>query len=122
LPVGNLASVREGAREYSAFAYGQDWLRHPARFAVSPDLALGPGHQVRKRISKEDSCFFLAMAGSAARVTRVGWFLRKTKRRSQRITLAPPLARAVAPVSWALALLLEGLRLFNSHYLVGIRR
>ena len=62
LPVGNLAYVREGAREYSAFAYGQDWLRHPARFAVSPDLALGPGHQVRKRVSKEDSCFFLAMA------------------------------------------------------------
>ena len=62
LPVGNLAYVREGAREYSAFAYGQDWLRHSARFAVSPDLPLGPGHQVRKRVSKEDSCFFLAMA------------------------------------------------------------
>ena len=62
LPVGNLAYVREGAREYSAFVYSQDWLRHPARFAVSPDLPLGPGHQVRKRISKEDSCFFLALA------------------------------------------------------------
>ncbi len=38
-----------------------------------------------------------------------------------RITLAPPLARAVVPVSWTLALLLEKLTLFNSHYLVAIR-
>lgn len=60
--VGNLAYVREGAREYSAFAYDQDWLRHPARFAVSPDLALVPGHQVRKPVSKDDSCFFPALA------------------------------------------------------------
>lgn len=39
----------------------------------------------------------------------------------QRITLAPPLARRVVPVSWTGALLLEKLRLFNSHYLVAIR-
>jgi serine/threonine-protein kinase HipA len=62
LPVGELAYVKDGAREYSAFAYSQEWLRHPARFDVSPDLALAPGHQVRKPPTKEDSRFFLALA------------------------------------------------------------
>ena len=38
-----------------------------------------------------------------------------------RITLAPPLARRLVPVSWGLALLLEKTGLFNSHYLVAIR-
>lgn len=39
----------------------------------------------------------------------------------KRITLAPPLARRLAPISWGLALALEGLRIFNTHYLVEIR-
>ena len=52
LPVGELAYVKDGAREYSVFAYGQDWLRHPSRFKVSPDLLLAPGHQVRKPPTK----------------------------------------------------------------------
>ncbi len=39
----------------------------------------------------------------------------------RRITLAPPLARRLAPHSWLLCHVLEGLRLFNSHYLVAIR-
>jgi SAM-dependent methyltransferase len=37
-----------------------------------------------------------------------------------KITLAPPLARRIVPFSWALALFLEGLRIFNTHYLVVI--
>lgn len=37
-----------------------------------------------------------------------------------RITLAPPIARRLVAVSWTAALLLEKLRLFNSHYLVAI--
>ncbi len=37
-----------------------------------------------------------------------------------RITLAPPLARRLVPLSWGLALFLEGLRIFNTHYLVMI--
>jgi ubiquinone/menaquinone biosynthesis C-methylase UbiE len=36
-------------------------------------------------------------------------------------TLAPPLARRIVPFSWAMALLLESLKLFNSHYLALIR-
>jgi ubiquinone/menaquinone biosynthesis C-methylase UbiE len=38
----------------------------------------------------------------------------------QKITLAPPLARRLVPVSWGLAFFLESLRIFNSHYLVVI--
>ena len=38
-----------------------------------------------------------------------------------KITLAPPLARRIVPVSWTLALILEKISLFNSHYLVTIR-
>lgn len=39
-----------------------------------------------------------------------------------RITLAPPLARRLVPVSWLLCYLLEKLSVFNSHYLVAIRQ
>ena len=38
----------------------------------------------------------------------------------QRITLAPPLARRIVPVSWLLAALLERLSVFNSYYLAAI--
>jgi len=38
-----------------------------------------------------------------------------------RITLAPPLARRIVPLSWILAYGLERLTIFNSHYLVAIR-
>lgn len=40
----------------------------------------------------------------------------------QKITLAPPLARRIVPISWQLAVLLESLKLFNSHYLVLIKK
>ncbi len=39
----------------------------------------------------------------------------------RRITLAPPLARRIVPVSWTLAHVLESLRIFNTHYLAAIR-
>jgi ubiquinone/menaquinone biosynthesis C-methylase UbiE len=38
-----------------------------------------------------------------------------------KITLAPPIARRLVPLSWTLALLLESLGIFNSHYLAVIR-
>ena len=38
-----------------------------------------------------------------------------------KITLAPPIARRVVPVSWMLALFLENLKIFNTHYLVAIQ-
>jgi len=40
----------------------------------------------------------------------------------QRITLAPPLARLLAPRSWMLAYLLEKIPLFRTHYLGVIRK
>ena len=61
-PVGQLAFVKDGNREYSVFTYSAGWLSHPARFAVSPDLALAPGYQVCKPPGKEDSRFFFALA------------------------------------------------------------
>jgi len=60
--VGQLSYVKEGAREYSAFAYDNAWLSDPARFEVSPDLALVSGQQVRRAPSKIDSCFHHALA------------------------------------------------------------
>jgi len=38
-----------------------------------------------------------------------------------RITLAPPVARKLASISWGLCLFLESLKIFNTHYLVAIR-
>lgn len=39
----------------------------------------------------------------------------------RRITLAPPLARLIVPISWVAAEILEKFTLFNSHYLIAIR-
>ena len=38
-----------------------------------------------------------------------------------KITLAPPIARRLAPLSWGLCYLLESLKIFNTHYLAAIR-
>lgn len=38
-----------------------------------------------------------------------------------KITLAPPIARRVVPISRTLGLILENLKIFNSHYLVAIK-
>jgi serine/threonine-protein kinase HipA len=62
VPVGEMVYVKDGAREYSSFSYASEWLRHGDRFNLSPDLALTPGHQVRKAPTPQDSCFFHAMA------------------------------------------------------------
>ena len=37
-----------------------------------------------------------------------------------KITLAPPIARRLVPISWGLAWLLESFRVFNTHYLIMI--
>jgi len=38
-----------------------------------------------------------------------------------RITIAPPIARRLAPVSWLVSAFLEKLTIFNTHYLAAIR-
>lgn len=40
----------------------------------------------------------------------------------ERITLAPPITRKLAPIAWGPCLLLESLKIFNTHYLATIRR
>lgn len=41
---------------------------------------------------------------------------------SKKITLAPPIARKVVPISWLLGYILEKIGIFNSHYLVVIKK
>jgi ubiquinone/menaquinone biosynthesis C-methylase UbiE len=38
-----------------------------------------------------------------------------------KITLAPPITRRIVPIFWGLALFLESLKIFNTHYLVVIK-
>jgi SAM-dependent methyltransferase len=42
--------------------------------------------------------------------------------RSRRVTLAPPLARRLVPVSWTAATVLEALRFLNTHHLAVLRK
>ncbi len=62
LEVGELALIRDGRREYSAFAYGRSWLAHAERFEISPDLPLREGYFTRRAPSSEDSPFPRALA------------------------------------------------------------
>ncbi len=61
-PLGRLIFVKDGQREFSQFAYSDEWLIDPLFFDVSPDLHRQSGYQLRKPPSKSDSCFFLALA------------------------------------------------------------
>jgi serine/threonine-protein kinase HipA len=63
--VGLLQFVKDGRREYSAFAYDERWLAAPERFAISPDLPLAPGYVTRRSPYPEDSCFPFAIADTA---------------------------------------------------------
>jgi len=38
-----------------------------------------------------------------------------------KITLAPPVARRIIPVSWGLGLMLESVKVLNTHYLAIIQ-
>jgi len=40
----------------------------------------------------------------------------------QKITLAPPIARIIVPISWRLGNFFESLKFLNSHYLVAIQK
>lgn len=60
-PVGKLIYTKVGAREFSQFAYREDWLTSALVFDISPDLSRTLGYQLRKPISKDDSAFFLAL-------------------------------------------------------------
>ncbi len=40
----------------------------------------------------------------------------------KKVTLAPPIARRLAPFAWGIATFLESLKIFNSHYLAVIQK
>ena len=60
--IGQLTYIKDGAREYSSFAYDNLWLASADRFEVSPDLPLVEGHLVRRAPTNYDSCFHFALA------------------------------------------------------------
>jgi len=60
--VGRLIFVKDGQREFSQFAYSEEWLLNSQFFDVSPDLNRLNGYQLRKPANKSDSCFFLALS------------------------------------------------------------
>lgn len=61
-PLGRLIFVKDGQREFSQFAYSDDWLSDAQFFDVSPDLNRQSGYQLRKPPTQNDTCFFLALA------------------------------------------------------------
>ncbi len=61
-PLGRLIFVKDGQREFSQFAYSEDWLADAQFFDVSPDLNRQSGYQLRKPPIKNDTSFFLALA------------------------------------------------------------
>jgi len=61
-PLGRLIFVKDGLREFSQFTYGDEWLADAQFFDVSPDLTRLSGYQLRKPPTKNDPCFFLALA------------------------------------------------------------
>ena len=61
-PVGRLIFVKDGQREFSQFAYSDDWLADTQFFDISPDLNRQSGYQLRKPPTKNETCFFLALA------------------------------------------------------------
>lgn len=62
LPLGKLVYVKAGQREFSQFAYAPEWLAEARAFDISPDLQRVQGFQARKAPTKDDSCFFHALA------------------------------------------------------------
>jgi serine/threonine-protein kinase HipA len=60
--VGRIIFVKDGQREFSQFAYSEEWLADPQFFDISPDLQRQSGYQIRKPPTKNDPCFFLALA------------------------------------------------------------
>ena len=61
-PLGRLIFVKDGQREFSQFAYSEEWLADAQFFDISPDLQRQAGYQLRKPPTNNDPCFFLALA------------------------------------------------------------
>ena len=46
-PMGRLIFVKDGAREFSQFAYSEAWLADAQYFDISPELTRQAGDQLR---------------------------------------------------------------------------
>ncbi len=93
LLAGEMAFVRDGRREYSVFAYDRQWLAHPDRFEVSPDLPLREGHVTRRAPSADDSPFPFALADTEPDAWGRRIVDRAHARRRQQSPQLPPLSR-----------------------------
>jgi hypothetical protein len=56
-PLGRLIFVKDGQREFSQFAYSDEWLADAQCFDSSPDLRRRSGYQLRKPPTGNDSSF-----------------------------------------------------------------
>lgn len=99
LPLGSLVYVRQGRRENCAFAYDESWVAHPARFNVSADLQLMPGHQPHKAASPHDSVFHGAIADTAPDA----WGRRVIARDHAKRRKADPRLQALTELDYLLA-------------------
>ncbi len=64
-PIGHLSYAKHGNREYSSFGYCSAWLENPERYALSPDLPMVAGFQMRRAPTGSDSVFHHALADTA---------------------------------------------------------
>ena len=99
VPVGKLVYVKDGSREFSQFAYREDWLASPAAFDVSPDLLRTLGYQVRKPSTMDDPCFFLALGDTQPD----SWGRRVIARAHARERKDNPSLRALAEIDYLCA-------------------
>lgn len=99
LTAGSLIYVRQGRREYCAFAYDGAWLADPAHFNVSADLRLTEGHQPHKAASPQDSVFHGAIADTAPDA----WGRRVIARDHARRRRADPRLPALSELDYLLA-------------------
>ena len=90
LPAGQLTYAKQGQREYSAFAYGAEWLGSPGRFEISPDLPTAYAHKPQARVGLQ--VFGCLQQGGQG----VGW------RVQARIHQDKPARRHMALAKWVL--------------------
>ena len=57
MALGRLVFVKDGQREFSQFAFDNDWLSDAQYFDISPDLTRLSGYQLTKPQGRSEPCF-----------------------------------------------------------------
>jgi serine/threonine-protein kinase HipA len=90
IPIGIIRYNSQGARENASFEYSTEWLNHPGRFSIGPDLPLIAGPQFHKR-ERDGSVFHNPIADTEPD----GWgrrvILRAHQKQRQKLGNEPPL-------------------------------